>query len=57
MAWGDRTGNVRKADAMIDVTPGADLYIFPEMFTTGFSMDTENMAEDEDGETLSLIHI
>lgn len=52
MAWGDRTGNVRKADAMIDVTPGADLYIFPEMFTTGFSMDTGNMAEDEDGETL-----
>ena len=52
IAWGDCQGNVRRADAMIDNAPEADLYIFPEMFSTGFAADPEGMAESENGKTV-----
>lgn len=52
MVWKDRSGNVKKADAMINNAPESDLYILPEMFTTGFVTEPEGIAEDEDGDTL-----
>ena len=52
IAWGDCQGNVRRADAMIDNAPEADLYILPEMFSTGFAADPEGMAESENGKTV-----
>ncbi|WP_315547824.1 amidohydrolase [Prevotella koreensis] len=52
IAWGDCQGNVRRADAMIDNAPEADLYILPEMFSTGFAADPEGMAESEKGKTV-----
>lgn len=52
IAWGNCQGNVRRADAMIDNAPEADLYILPEMFSTGFAADPEGMAESENGKTV-----
>lgn len=52
IAWGDCQGNVRRADAMIDNAPKVDLYILPEMFSTGFAADPEGMAESENGKTV-----
>lgn len=52
IAWGDCQGNVRRVDAMIDNAPEADLYILPEMFSTGFAAAPEGMAESENGKTV-----
>ena len=49
--WADPTGNIRKADAAISSSPDADLYILPEMFSTGFCTSPEGIAES-DGATL-----
>lgn len=52
IAWGDVRENIRRAEAAIDSSPGADLYVLPEMFTTGFCTDPEGMAETPDGASL-----
>lgn len=49
--WADPAGNIRKADAAISSSPDADLYILPEMFSTGFCTSPERIAES-DGATL-----
>lgn len=49
--WADPAGNIRKADAAISLSPDADLYILPEMFSTGFCTSPEGIAES-DGATL-----
>lgn len=36
LVWKNPSENVRKADMAIDRNPGSDIYILPEMFTTGF---------------------
>ena len=35
--WGDIAGNIAAARTMMDREPDADLYVLPEMFTTGFN--------------------
>lgn len=50
--WGDPEGNRSKADEAIASCPGADLYVLPEMFSTGFCTEPEGMAESIDSETL-----
>ena len=52
IAWADPAENVRQAEAAIDRRPGADLYVLPEMFTTGFATHPEGVAEKADSETL-----
>lgn len=52
IAWADPTENVRQAEAAIDRRPGADLYVLPEMFATGFATHPEGVAEKADSETL-----
>lgn len=49
--WADPAGNIRKTDAAISSSPDADLYILPEMFSTGFCTSPEGIAES-DGATL-----
>ena len=34
--WCDSAINLQRASEAIDRTPGADLYVLPEMFSTGF---------------------
>ncbi len=50
--WGNPQGNVERADTAIKAQPGADLYILPEMFSTGFCTQPEGMAESTNSETL-----
>ena len=53
LLWADPEGNRKKADEAIDSMPGSDLYILPEMFSTGFCTRPEGVAESADSETLA----
>jgi predicted amidohydrolase len=50
-AWEDVAENHRRADAMLRdaAARGAELAVLPEMFSTGFSMSPERIAEAEGG--------
>lgn len=48
----DVAENLRRADALIDAHPGADVYVLPEMFSTGFDMEPDVAAEPEGGASL-----
>ena len=52
LVWKNPKENVRKADEAIDRNPGSDIYIFPEMFTTGFITEPAGFAEKEDSESV-----
>lgn len=51
LAWHDRRANLEHFEVLLDQARGADLIILPEMFTTGFSMESETLAEPEHGPT------
>lgn len=46
LVWADPEANLAAFDAEIAARPGADLYVLPEMFTTGFATRPEGIAED-----------
>ena len=50
--WGDVAQNIARADEVIERNPEADLYLLPEMFSTGFCVEPEGIAESLDGESL-----
>ena len=50
--WANPAVNVRRADEAIDCNPGADIYVLPEMFSTGFCTNPEGIAENDNSETL-----
>ena len=52
IAWGKPEDNVREAERAMDARPGADLYVLPEMFSTGFCTEPEGLAEPADSDTL-----
>ena len=49
--WHDMDKNLARADELINSLPGADLYLMPEMFSSGFSMNPQDIA-DRDGKVL-----
>ena len=50
--WEDRTSNLEMfAQKFQNIQELTDLIILPEMFSTGFSMQAEKLAESPDGET------
>jgi omega-amidase len=51
--WENRIPNLNKIARMLGNLEYTDLIILPEMFSTGFSMNVENLAEDMNGHTLS----
>ncbi|HUW06293.1 MAG TPA: amidohydrolase [Williamwhitmania sp.] len=52
--WENLQGNLEKYSRMLDtLSPDTDLVVLPEMFTTGFSMDPERLAEGMDGSTVA----
>ncbi len=53
IVWGNPAQNVERADAAIKAQPDADLFILPEMFSTGFCTQPENIAESANSDTLS----
>lgn len=52
IAWCDTKMNITRAEVAIDRNPGSDLYVLPEMFSTGFCIDPEEIAENVDGDVL-----
>ena len=47
IVWHDMDKNLNHADELINSLPGAELYLLPEMFPTGFSMHPEEIADGE----------
>ncbi|MCQ2149309.1 MAG: nitrilase family protein [Bacteroidales bacterium] len=47
IVWGDRTANLKRLDLALDRTPGAELYVFPEMFTTGFASSPDSSIDTD----------
>lgn len=52
VVWCNADANRRKAEHAIARMPDSDLYVLPEMFTTGFVMNPEGIAEEAGGPTL-----
>ena len=55
IVWADPAENVRRAEDAINRNPGADLYVLPEMFSTGFCTQPEGIAEPVENQTVSWI--
>ena len=51
LAWHDREANLDHFESLLEQARGADLVVLPEMFTTGFTMASEDFAEPEEGPT------
>jgi predicted amidohydrolase len=47
IVWGSPEANIAVMDTLIDHAGKADLYVLPEMFSTGFVMQPENYAEKQ----------
>lgn len=43
---------MKEAERAMDARPGSDLYVLPEMFSTGFCTEPEGLAEPADSDTL-----
>ena len=50
--WANPVLNVQRAEEVIARNAGADLYVLPEMFSTGFCTQPEGIAEPSDSDTL-----
>jgi omega-amidase len=51
--WEDKASNLDHYKDLISNTPGPkEIVILPEMFSTGFSMDSQRLAEDMQGDTV-----
>ena len=56
LVWEDKQANLARFEALIRTSDSStDLIILPEMFTTGFSMNAEKLAEDMDGPTVTWL--
>ena len=53
ISWGDASGNIERVRKMLE--PGADLYLLPEMWSSGFTMEPEKYAEPSPGKALSFM--
>lgn len=51
LAWQNPEANRAHFEALLEQARGADLIVLPEMFSTGFSMDSAALAEPENGPT------
>jgi predicted amidohydrolase len=51
----DPIGNLEHALALADATPGADLYLFPELFTCGYALDRAEEIAARAPETLARL--
>ena len=47
--WENAEANLKKYDQLLSASEETDVIIFPEMFTTGFSMQPEKLKETMDG--------
>lgn len=52
IVWGDPCQNVKDAESVMDKFPGSDIYVLPEMFSTGFCTQPHGLAESAESQTL-----
>jgi omega-amidase len=52
LVWEDKKANLTKISGMIENLEPTDLIVLPEMFSTGFSMNAEELAEEMNGPTV-----
>lgn len=52
IAWAAPQANMRRNDGLFSDDGGTDLYVFPEMFSTGFCTEPDGIAEPAPYETL-----
>ena len=50
--WEDKSKNLHQLAKQIEALPPTDVILLPEMFTTGFTMAAQKLAEDMEGETV-----
>ena len=56
IAWENRQENLRRLEIKLQALSGkSDLVILPEMFSTGFTMQSHLFAETTNGETLTIL--
>ena len=55
IAWKDVEANITNLEKLVANAEKADLYLFPEMCSTGFCMQPQGVAEEVDGATLQLM--
>lgn len=55
IVWNDKVINLNNAISLIESSEQSDLYIFPEMFSTGFTMTPHELAETNVGSTISVL--
>lgn len=56
LVWEDKEANLLHLQQQLELLPAlTDLVILPEMFTTGFSMNTHSLAEPSDGHTVRTL--
>ncbi len=54
LVWEDIDANLERLDGMIQhISPGTDLIILPETFSTGFTMQSDRYAEGPDGKAVT----
>ena len=46
--WANPLENIRRAERLIKAAPDAQLYVLPEMWSTGFAVEPRGIAEDEE---------
>ena len=51
--WNNVRANLRHMEKLFSNAPKSDIYLFPEMCSTGFSLKPKGMAEKENGETVA----
>ena len=51
IVWGDPAANRKRLDSLLSRAPRADLYVLPEMFSTGFN----GVCESDPSETLGYL--
>ncbi len=53
--WENKQRNLEKINEYIASVPETDLFVLPEMFSTGFTMNSKNLAESNNGVTMTTI--
>lgn len=48
IVWGSPESNRRRLDGVLESAQEAELYVFPEMFTTGFATEEDAVVEESD---------
>lgn len=52
IVWGDPEANLKAAESLLASNAGADVYVFPEMFTTGFATQEGARIDEDPGRTM-----